>query len=419
MDKKLLWVWLSIHFKEGTNLYKKLYDAFGSIEAIYDSDDADINSVPWLFATFKKKLLDKNLNNAKAIIEWCEKYDVDIITPDDENYPKALLEIDDYPAVLYCYGKLPDFENNLCITVVGKRDMSVYGKENAFNLGYGLTKGGAIVVSGMAKGIDCTAQKGALFAGGTTIAVLGCGINVVYPKENFELMLKIMKVGAVLTEYPPYAPPNAYNFPKRNRIMSALSNATVVVEAGRNSGSLITANMAKRQNKLVFAYPSSVNHFFSEGNNDLIFEDIAKLVTSPIDILEHFLDKYSLDLKSSKEKPVIKNVIRDKEFDFLPKGFWSYDRKHDKIRKPSKNKKEKRIKSVETNIESIINIDLTQLSNDEKIVYTAFKDEEKISMDILTDLCPSLDLGALSSTLMTLEIKGFISCLPGGFYIKK
>lgn len=419
MDRRVLWVWLSLHFKEGTYLYKKLYDTFGSVEAIYDSDDADMSTVPWLFPAFKRKLLDKNLNDAVAVVEWCDKYGVKIITPNDEQYPKSLLRIDDYPAVLYCFGTLPDFEKNLCVTVVGKREMSIYGRENAFNLGYGLTKAGAIVVSGMAKGIDCTAQKGALYAGGTTIAVLGCGMNVVYPRENFELMLKIMRVGAVITEYPPYTPPNSYNFPKRNRIMSAISNATVVVEAGKNSGALITANMAKEQDKMVFAYPASVNHYFAEGNNDLLFNDVAKLVTCPLDILEPFLDKFKFDLKASKEKPVITNAKREKETDFLPKGFWAYDKKLNKIKKADKDKKEKKAKKDKKASEVVNKIDLSQLTENEKIVYTAFKDGERITLDALIGLCSPLSMGTLSSVLITLELKGFISGIPGGFYIKK
>ena len=116
------------------------------------------------------------------------------------------------------------------------------GQRNAYNLGFGLAKGGAIVVSGMAKGIDSVAQKGALYACGSSIAVLGSGIDVIYPKENAALMEKLMRVGAVITEYPPHTPPLGTNFPVRNRIISALSEATVVVEADLNSGSLITAN---------------------------------------------------------------------------------------------------------------------------------------------------------------------------------
>ena len=170
----------------------------------------------------ERKLLDKNLDHAHEIMDWCDYYGVDIITLSDENYPSPLREIANYPAVLYCRGNLPDFEKELCISVVGTRRLTLEGQRNAYNLGYGLAKGGAIVVSGMAKGIDSVAQKGALYAGGTSVAVLGCGIDIVYPKENAALMEKLSRVGAVITEYPPNTPPLKNNFPVRNRIISGL-----------------------------------------------------------------------------------------------------------------------------------------------------------------------------------------------------
>ena len=425
MDRRVLWVWLSCHYGEGSYLYKKLYDTFGSIEKIYDTDDADVDGISWLFPAFKKRLLDKNLHKATEIVEWCEKYNVKILTPSDDEYPRAFFELDDYPAVLYCYGKLPDFNSNLCVTVVGTRKMSVYGKESAFNLGYGLTRAGALVVSGMARGIDCTAQKGALYAGGTTVAFLGCGINVVYPKENFELMLKIMRVGAVITESAPFTPPNAINFPKRNRLMSAISSATVVVEAGRNSGSLITARISRKLGRKVFAYPSSVNHYFSEGTNDLLFDEEAKLVTCALDVIEPYLGKYKLNTTASKERPVFNGIKREPEVNFMPEGFWAEDRKLDKLKNKhkdkgdKKSKKEKKAKKEAKQAEPLRSIDLSSLNENEKIVYNAFKDGERMTVDALLDSCPTLNFGTISAVLVTLQIKGFIADVPGGFYIKK
>ena len=209
-----------------------------------------------------------------------------------------------FPAVLYYKGVLPDFENDLCISVVGTRKNTIEGQRNAYNLGYGLAKGGAVVISGMAKGIDSIAQKGALYAGGTSVAVLGCGIDIVDPKENIALMDKLMSVGAVVTEFPPKTPPNGQNFPVRNRLISAMSSATVVVEADLNSGSLITARMALDQGKELFAYPGPVNSNFSKGTNKLLTEG-AKVATEAIDVLEQFMDKFPyIDLSASKQKPV-------------------------------------------------------------------------------------------------------------------
>lgn len=422
MDKKVLWVWLSLLFKDSGYIFKKLYDSFGSIEAIYDTDDADLSRATWLFPAFKKRILDKNLSDAKSTIEWCNKYGVEVLTPEDEKYPKCLFQLDDYPAVLYCYGNLPDFDNQLCITVVGTRDMTVYGRESSYVLGYGLAKAGAVVVSGMAKGIDCTTQKGALFANGTTVAVLGCGINVVYPKENFDLMLKIMKTGAVITEFPPFTPPNAFNFPKRNRIMSALSKGTVVVEAGINSGSLITARISNELKRDVYAYPSSVNHYFSKGTNDLLMNDEAKLVTCALDVIEHYLGDYKLDITASKQTPVFDNVKRERIEDFMPSGFWANEGRLQKSTKKVKEKPNKKAKKEKEKIseeKQDIKVDLSSLSEQEKIVYMAFEDGNTHSLDTLLEKCPTLTPNLILPVIVTLQIKGLIGDAPGGLYIKK
>ena len=169
------------------------------MNAIYDCDDADVDGIDWLASHHKRKLLDKNLDHAHEVLDWCDYYDVKIVTPSDEEYPYPLRSLDKLPPVLYYRGNLPDFKNELCISVVGTRNLTMEGQRNAYNLGYGLAKGGAIVISGMAKGIDSVAQKGALYAGGRSVAVLGCGIDVVYPKENLALMEKLAAVGAVIT----------------------------------------------------------------------------------------------------------------------------------------------------------------------------------------------------------------------------
>ena len=143
--------------------------------------------------------------------------------------------------------ELPDFDNELSISLVGTRAMTTYGQKVAFELGYTLSRGGAITVSGMARGIDTSVAVGTLNAMGVTVAVLGCGIDVVYPRENANLMNKIIENGAVITEYPPHTPPNSWNFPVRNRIISGISNGTVIVEAPEHSGAMITARRAIKQ----------------------------------------------------------------------------------------------------------------------------------------------------------------------------
>lgn len=406
LDKEI-WLWLSLHFGAGSSLYHKLYSHFGSAYAIYDCDDADVDSLDWLASYQKRKLLDKNLDHAHEIMDWCDYNDVNIVTPSDSEYPYPLRAIENFPAALYYVGTLPDFENELCISVVGTRGMTKDGQRAAYNLGYGLAKGGAIVVSGMAKGIDGVAQKGALYAGGCSVAVLGCGIDIVYPKENAALMHKLSVVGAVMTEYPPKTPPLGTNFPVRNRIISALSLATVVVEADLNSGALITARRAKEQGKMVFAFPGPVDSFASKGTNRLI-SDGAKVATEAIDVLEQFMDSFpDIDLSASKQKPDLSNVKKVASNDFYPHRFYSNMKTSN-----NGNTGEKKVNSEPKRL-----FDTSVLSDKEMMIYNSMEFGKPASLDSFVK--QELEVAELASIITMLEIKGAIESAPGGFYIKK
>lgn len=406
LDKEI-WLWLSLHFGAGTSIYRKLYSHFGSLAAIYDCDDADVDTIDWLANHHKRKILDKNLDHAHEVMSWCDYYGVSIVTPSDSDYPYPLREIEDFPAVLYYRGKLPDFENDLCISVVGTRSLTMEGQRNAYNLGYGLAKGGAIVVSGMAKGIDGVAQKGALYAGGSSVAVLGSGIDVIYPKENAALMEKLMRVGAVMTEYPPHTPPNGTNFPVRNRIISGLSVATVVVEADVNSGSLITARCALKQGRDLFAFPGPVNSYASKGTNRLI-SDGAKVATEAIDILENYMDSYTgIDLSASKQKPDLSRANRVASNNFSQDSFYSN----------IKSAYSESIKQTKTKIDNTTVFDVGLLNEKEKMVYDNMEFNKPTSLDSISKI--DLQVSELASILTMLEIKGAIESAPGGFYIKK
>lgn len=407
MIDKEIWLWLSFRFGAGSTIYRKLFTHFGSVRSIYDCDDADVNTVDWLDDRQRRLLLDKNIDRVNEVIEWCNYYGVNIVTPSDSEYPAPLRAIKNYPAALYCKGKLPDFDKELCISVVGTRSLTVEGQRNAYNLGFGLAKGGAIIVSGMAKGIDSVAQKGALYAGGSSIAVLGCGIDVVYPKENLLLKDKIERVGAVITEYPPHTPPIGSNFPIRNRIISALSVATVVVEADLNSGALITARMALEQGKSLFAFPGPVNSFASKGTNRLLTEG-AKVATEAIDILEQYMDEFpKINLTASKERPVINRTGKVASNNFSQEAFYN------NLKTPYSQNNSK----VITNNQDKVIFDTSVLDEKEKQVYDYMPSNKASSLDMLSKL--DLDVEELASILTMLEIKGAIETAPGGFYIKK
>jgi len=208
---------------------------------------------------------------------------VHLVTQEQPAYPKLLREIHDPPRALYIKGSLPAEE--LAVAIVGSRHASLYGMQTAERLAYDVALRGITVVSGLARGIDSAAHRGALRAGGRTIAVLGSGLADIYPPEHTELAAQIAKQGAVISEYPMEMPPVGSNFPRRNRIISGLSLGVVVVEAAARSGALITADCALEQGREVFAVPGPITTPTSQGTHHLLKQG-ARLVTSVEDILE-------------------------------------------------------------------------------------------------------------------------------------
>jgi len=247
---------------------------------------------------------------ARSIISWHEKVDLDgelariekaavhIVTRDDPEYPKNLREVYDPPIILYVRGTLSE-RDALAIAVVGSRRTTLYGQDMARKLAYQLGRVGVTVVSGLARGIDTAAHTGALQAKGRTVAVIGCGIDIVYPAENEKLANEIVeKGGVVVTEFPFGVKPDRQNFPMRNRIISGWSLGTVVVEANLKSGALITANQAAEQGRQVFAVPGRADSILSRGTNKLI-KDGAKLTEDAEDILGEF--EYLLPKRATEQ----------------------------------------------------------------------------------------------------------------------
>ena len=207
-----------------------------------------------------------------------------ILTYQDPGYPQRLLTIYDYPPLLYVRGRLTEADE-LAVAVVGSRRASSYGRKVAQNIAAGLAQRGVTVISGLARGVDSVAHRGVLAVGGRTVAVLGSGIDVIYPAENKALAGQIVQNGAVISEFPPGSEPEAGHFPRRNRIISGLSMGVVVVEARVRSGALLTARFALDQNREVFAVPGNIDFAGSQGPHHLI-QDGAKLVRNVQDILD-------------------------------------------------------------------------------------------------------------------------------------
>lgn len=220
-----------------------------------------------------------------AEMEKLERQQVQVITCNDKDYPRRLKEIYDYPPILYVKGSILP-EDEWCLAVVGTRRATIYGKQVTEEMVTDLVRSKITIVSGLAKGIDTVAHRAALQAGGRTIAVLACGLDIIYPAENQNLAKDILEHGALISEYPLGAKPHAENFPRRNRILSGLSMGVLVTEADENSGAMITARDALEQNREVFAVPGSILSPASRGTNRAIQAGEAKLVNKYTDILE-------------------------------------------------------------------------------------------------------------------------------------
>jgi DNA processing protein len=244
-----------------------------------------------------------------AEVARLESARVQTITWDDRDYPPHLRQIYNAPPLLYVRGRIEN-QDEWAVAVVGTRRASVYGKEAARMIASGLAGAGVTVVSGMARGIDTVAHRTCLDAGGRTVAVLGCGVDVVYPRENARLSVEIAEKGALVSEYALGTPPEGSNFPPRNRIISGLTLGTVVVEAGSSSGALITADFAAEHGREVFAVPGNVFARGSRGANELIQQG-AKLVTSVTDVLEE------LNLTMVSEQAQVRAVIPENETEAL------------------------------------------------------------------------------------------------------
>lgn len=337
------WIWLQNALGYSAKL-SKIIDEFSSAKDLYNAGEIEWRMSTSLTEKQVQKLITCDLNQSEEVIFSCNDNNWQIIDYDDSRYPNRLKQIIDPPAVLYACGELPDIDNLVAIGIVGTRKASEYAVKATHILSKGITEAGALVVSGGALGIDTYAHKGAISAGGKTVAVLGNGLGANYLKQNEALRRIISQNGALVTEFQPFTPATKITFPLRNRIISGLSLGVVVVEAGVKSGSLITANLAINQNRDVYAVPSSIMASEFAGTNKLI-ADGAKIALDPISILQDYAADYdtidlskvrssveimldsseqNLDLtdvkkKSSKElneKPTVENNKVDKKYSF-------------------------------------------------------------------------------------------------------
>lgn len=297
MEDTIFWIWLQLVFQSDSFRLEEILSIYSTPREIYDSSEETLRISNCFTVKERTKIKNTSLELAKEIYNQSIALGCTVLTPASEEYPNCLRNIYAMPLVLYVKGDLSIIKDFPAIAMVGTRDLSIYGKEASQSLTTSLARAGVVIVSGLAVGIDTICHTAALKAGGKTIAVLGCGIDYNYPASNMELKRIISENGAVITEYPPGTPPIGRNFPFRNRIISGISLGVVVVEASEKSGSLITAGHALSQGRDVFAVPNSIFEPLSKGTHKLIKQG-AKIVTSPIDILEEYFHLYAEKMKT-------------------------------------------------------------------------------------------------------------------------
>lgn len=370
MKELLYQLWLSsLHGVSSAKMFR-LHDYFGSFSAVYEADFFEYAKIEGIgsFSEFGNKNLDK----AEKILEDCEKLCIDIISYYDSRYPARLKEIDNAaPPQLYVRGNIPPVDHMLTIGIVGARRSSLYGNSCATSIAEELARHGTIVVSGMARGIDTSAHRGALKAEGDTIAVLGCGVDVCYPPENHELKRIIETHGAVISEFPPGTKPLAPHFPARNRIISGLSVGVVMVEGKATSGSTITARLAMEQGREVFCVPGAIDKQLSVGPHQLI-RDGARLITSAKDII--------IDLSVDYPEFMV-DVMLGEEAQ-----------------------------------ERIVTKNTEKLPTDQKMVIGVLKSDVPTHVD---EICykTGIEIPVVNQCLLMLELNGYITSLPGKQYI--
>ncbi|HET9527968.1 MAG TPA: DNA-processing protein DprA [Pyrinomonadaceae bacterium] len=373
------WVELNMTPGIGPRAAAKLLERFGSADAVYSATRGDLEQLR-LPPEAVDTIIARDLKNAaESEIDAVKQLGGDILLLDDGVYPPSLREIYDPPIVLYVKGAWSECLDQPCIGVVGSRRCSTYGQNSALMLSRDLAQRGVTIVSGFARGIDAAAHRGALEAGGRTIAVLGTGLDQIYPRDHAKLAAEILAHGgALVTQFPLKTPPVSENFPYRNRIISGLSLGIVVVEAAENSGSLITARLAIEQNREVFAVPGNITSRNSFGTNYLIKGAGAKLVQQWQDIATELPPQIGAKL--------------------LPPPLSE--------------------KSRENTISARLSLMPEGLSETETSVFRLLTPDSPAHVDWLIDKS-KLAVSELTAALLSLEIRDLVRALPGRCFVRR
>lgn len=390
------WLWMQKALGEGAHI-KNILEDFGSAKRLYDSNILEWKMSASLVSKQINKLEQTDINSVDEIVYTCENNGWSIIDYDDERYPQRLKEIYNPPCVLYVDGELGNIDNLALIGIVGTRKASEYAVKVTHIMSRGIAECGAVIVSGGALGVDTAAHKGALAAGGKTIAVLGCGLGTDYLNENKPLREMIKNNGALVTEYPPFTRAGRTTFPMRNRLISGLSLGVLVVEAGVKSGSLITANYALEQGRDVFAVPSSVLSVDFAGTNKLI-DDGAIVATKPSQILALYSEKFdSIDISKARSVDELMRDERGKDANVKKEDKLSFD-----------NLEENRTKRLEREKKAL------KLTGDVRAVYQCL-DDTFLHIDAIIEKT-GLTSQKAAASITRLEVMGLVQSASGKRY---
>ena len=410
------WIWLAtrqMHDREKLSVLEHFHDP----EDIFFASADAYSHIPGLSAEAIDALGEKNLLPAEQILADCSRGKIHILTFRDGAYPARLKNISDPPMVLYYKGTLPDFDGMPVIGVVGTRKASLYGMTAAKRLGYQIGRCGGAVVSGAASGIDGVAMQGALTADAPVVGILGCGVDVVYPQSNKGLFADTERHGCLISEFVPGTPPYKWNFPKRNRIISGISDGVLVVEAPEKSGALITARQALEQGRDVFVVPGNIDVPSCAGSNALL-RDGAIMVSSGWDVVSEYKHLYPdrirrdygpgrmtgyADEVANQERPVAK-VAQKAD---IPRNGGE----------KAETKKKKVIDNAETSAYSDGCKALPSLTPNEQAVMDQLNGGERLVDDVIA--ATALPSGQVLAALTMLEVKGLVKTLPGRRVTKK
>ncbi|MBQ9080007.1 MAG: DNA-processing protein DprA [Clostridia bacterium] len=440
----LYWVWLSCRLGVANRDFPRLMLKYESPYDIYTASPEELCSVDGIGRATVECLSNKSLDIPSNIMEFCAKTDVRVMPYSSELYPNRLRLLPAPPVLLYVRGTMPQMDHRVCIAVVGTRRMSEYGRDCAYKIAYELGAANAVTVSGLALGIDGVAACGAIRGGGDTVAVLGCGIDIIYPKAHAKLTGIIAENGAVVTEYPPGTPPIGEHFPIRNRIISGMCQGTLVVEADERSGAIITAHEAMSQGRQVFAIPGNLGEENTSGTNALI-RDGAIMIMETDDILreyrklyDKYIDlprlaaarrRYSFSEESLDNMGVSARYARESRpvhsnEPSAPRA--SFDRKKSGASSTSyvhEHKKNAPVKTVKTPTPTVKATGdhsaevLASLDEKYRALFAEIPDDRAVTADALAKL--GYSIGEVMTAMTMLELKGLVSSLPGGLYIKR